>query len=64
MKTNHPVKQIAFFTGAVGMSIFLLFLVITFTWIGFDVKNRCQEAKREYGGDCTVALIRLLNDEN
>jgi hypothetical protein len=64
MNVSNSVKRRLFFIGAVGMSIFLLFVVIGITWIGFDVQNRCQEAKREYGGDCTTALISLLNDEN
>lgn len=58
------IKQRLFFLGAVGISIFLLFFVISCTWIGYDVKRQCQETKREYGGDCVEALIALLNDEN
>lgn len=58
------IKQKLFFLGAVGFSIFLLFFVMTSIWIGYDVKNHCQEAKRDYGGDCVEALITLLNDEN
>ena len=49
---------------AVGICIFLLFFVIGVTWIGFDVKSQCQQAQSEYGGDCTEALISLLQDEN
>jgi hypothetical protein len=64
MNISKPLMRMTFFIGAVGLSIFLLFAVILVTFIGFDVQNRCQEAKREYGGDCTEALISLLNDTN
>ncbi len=64
MKINKQLKQQIFFIGAIGASIFLLFFVIFCTWIGFDVKSQCQEAKSEYDGDCTEALINLLNDES
>ena len=50
---------------AVGISIFVLFFVITCTWIGFDIKQKCFETKKEYGKDnCTEAMIEQLNDEN
>jgi len=52
------------YVGAIGLSVFLLIFVITCTWIGFDVKNQCQTAKRAYGGDCVTALGTLLSDEN
>jgi len=58
------IKQKLFYIGAVGVSIFLLFFVIACTWIGYEVKDKCQEAKREYKGDCVEALIALLNDED
>lgn len=58
------IKQKVFYAGAIGISIFFLFFVIACLWIGYEVKNQCQSAKREYGGDCVEALIKLLNDEN
>lgn len=44
--------------------IFALFFVITCTWIGYEVKTQCRNAKREYPGDCTNALIALLQDDH
>ena len=64
MKFFKIFKTKLFFFIAIGLSIFTLFFVICCTWIGFDVKTQCQEAKGEYGGDCTQALISLLKDEN
>ncbi len=52
------------FLTAIGASIFVLFFVISCTWIGFEVKNQCKMAKSEYSGDCTEAMIALLKDEN
>lgn len=75
MKIKH-IKQKLFFTGAVGVSIFLLFFIIGCVWIGYEVKKQCQDAKREYPTssrlsrdfegqvDCVEALISVLNDEN
>ena len=64
MKKIKKIKQSILFTGAIGISIFILFFVITCTWIGFDVKTKCFDAKKEYGGSCTESLISLLEDEN
>ncbi len=52
------------FLVAIGTSIFVLFFVISCTWIGFEVKNQCKMAKSEYSGDCTEAMIALLEDES
>jgi len=64
MMNSEQIKQLVFFAGAIGLSIFMLFFVIAATWIGFDVKSKCREAKSEYGGDCTEAMMGLLNDES
>lgn len=64
MKLKKQLKESVFFVAAIGLSIFMLFFVITCTWIGFDAKNHCREAKNDYGGDCVEALIALLSDEN
>lgn len=53
------------FLGAIGLSIFVLFFVVTCVWIGFDVKRQCRDARSEYGQEkCVDALVTLLNDEN
>lgn len=49
---------------AIGLSIFVLFFVITCSWIGYDVKKQCRDVKAEYGGDCVQALTALLNDDH
>lgn len=60
---NKIVRDIALI-GVTSVSIFLLLFVITCMWIGFYVKTQCQDARREYGGDCVNALTSLLNDKN
>ena len=58
------IKERFYYAAAIGISIFLLFFVITCTWIGYDVNNQCINAKRQYSGDCVEALSSLLKDEN
>ena len=60
MKT---IKRTLVYTGAVGLSIIILFFFILGTWIGYDAKTICQNAKRTYEGDCIESLISLLKDE-
>ena len=64
MKIFKKITQKLLYAIAVGISIFLLFFVIGCTWIGYEAKIQCQNAQREYGGDCTEALISLLKDES
>ncbi len=59
-----PILQNVFYLMAIGISLFLLFFVITTTWIGYDVQSQCQSAKRQYEGDCVEALISVLNDDH
>lgn len=62
--TYQTFMRTASYIFAVGISIFFLFAVITYSWMGFEVKSNCQMAKRAYGGDCVGALSKLLADEN
>lgn len=57
------IKQKILYLGAIGVSVFLLFFVVTVSWIGFDVKSQCQDAEREYEKDCVESLTMLLADE-
>jgi len=59
------IKHYFLYLCAIGISIFVLFFVITCTWIGYEAKNICQEAKNIYGSkqNCTTALIKLLDDD-
>lgn len=63
LKKKKLIQPILFF-GAVGVGIILLIIVIAAIWIGSEVKTQCQNAKREYVGDCTEALVQLLQDES
>ncbi len=63
MQRQRQLLRLLGYAAAVAICITLLIFVIGVTWIGFDVKSQCQQARREYGGDCTEALIRLVEDE-
>ncbi len=63
MKTKNIIQKLLYI-GVIGVSIFVLFFVIACTWIGYDVKQKCRDAKYQYGGNCTEALISLLNDSS
>lgn len=58
------IKEKLFYLMAIGASIFLLFFVVTCTWIGYEVKSQCQKVEREYSGKCVDALLLLLQDES
>jgi len=65
MKTKHVIHSLLYI-GAIGISIISLFFIITCSWIGYEVKQQCKDAKEQYlsqDGDCVTALIHLLNDE-
>lgn len=64
MKIFKEIANKLLYAIVVGISIFLLFFVIVCTWIGYEAKTQCQDAQREYGGDCVESLIKLLNDEH
>jgi hypothetical protein len=58
------IKEKLFYAVAIGVSIFLLVFFIGSVWIGYEAKKMCQDAKREYGGDCVESLISQLEDES
>ncbi|MFZ6035344.1 MAG: HEAT repeat domain-containing protein [Patescibacteria group bacterium] len=62
-KKIEDVKEKLFYLISVGISIFLLFFFILNIWIGYEVKDLCQNAKKQYGGGCVEALMVQLNDE-
>jgi hypothetical protein len=62
MENRRLLHNLAY-AAAVGVSIFLLLVVVTFSWIGYEVKQQCKDAEREYGKDCVASLMALLDDE-
>lgn len=63
MKLKQLLNK-SLYLGAIGVSICALFFVVCCTWIGYEVKSNCQDAKNKYGGDCVEALSATLNDES
>lgn len=50
---------------ALGVGFFVLVFLVTSTWIGVSVKEKCLTAKSKYEGDCVDALIQVVdNDSN
>lgn len=64
MKKSNQIKQILVFASTIGLSLFVLFFVITCTWIGYDVKDQCLQAKKDYGNTCVESLSKLVQDKN
>jgi hypothetical protein len=58
------MKRVIFYGFLVGISLFTFMFIITCTFIGFDVDQRCQIAQDKHGGDCVEALITYLEDDN
>lgn len=61
---KNRILKIFIISGSSVLGLLFMLFVISFVWIGFDVKNQCLQAKREYGGKCSQALSKLLDDEN
>ena len=65
MKINKKnTRDWIFYWIVVGGGIFVLLFLVTSTWIGFGVKERCMLAQGRYGGGCVDALISHFEDEN
>ena len=65
MKINKKnTRDWLFYWIIVGGGIFVLLFLVTSTWIGFGVQEKCMLAQGRYGGDCVDALISHLEDEN
>jgi hypothetical protein len=63
MKFSVLIHKLAYL-GAIGVSIMIFFFIIGCTWIGYEVKSNCRDAKSQYEGDCVEALTALVQDEN
>lgn len=47
-----------------GVGFIVLVFLVTATWIGVDVRERCQTAQSQYEGDCVEALIQVVDGED
>ncbi len=64
MPKNNHLKQFLIIGSTIGLSLFVLFFIITCTWIGYDVKNQCLQAKKDYHSTCVESLSKLVQDQN
>ncbi|MBN1162473.1 hypothetical protein JXA34_01875 [Patescibacteria group bacterium] len=46
-----------------GTGFFILTFLITTTWIGVDVRERCMMAQSKYEGDCVGALTKVVDNQ-
>jgi hypothetical protein len=65
MKINFKnTKDWLFYWAVVGAGFFVLFFLVSSTWIGYSVREKCLLAQGRYGGDCVEALMAHLEDES
>ena len=66
LKTKNKQRKIntLLYLAAVGLSIVVFGFVVGATWIGYEIKTECQQAQRQYDGDCVQALSAVLADED
>lgn len=46
-----------------GVGFVVLMFLVTSTWIGMSVKDKCSMAQGRYEGDCVEALIQMVDGE-
>lgn len=44
-------------------STFILLVLISFTWIGYQVTSDCEISQKQYAGDCVETLSALVEDD-
>lgn len=54
-------KQLLLYAGILA-STFTLLVLISFTWIGYEVANNCETSRKQYPGDCVDTLSALVAD--
>jgi hypothetical protein len=67
MKVSNKKKKFTRVLGylaILGISLFVMLFVVSSSWIGYNVKNKCTSAISHYGGDCVEALSAQLLDES
>lgn len=58
-------KNWFFYWAVVGAGFLILFFLVTSSWIGVSVKEKCLTATARYSRtDCILALMDQLQDEN
>lgn len=55
-------KNLIGYVIGVGLLLFFFIFFIISTQIGYGVKERCQTAQSQYGGECVDALMEQLAD--
>lgn len=64
MKKKLNMKKIIFILTAFGVAAVVFFYLVTSTWIGMGVREKCSVAQKMYTGDCVEALISYVDDSD
>ena len=60
---QKKILRVLGYLAVLGISLFVMLFVVSSSWIGYNVKNKCTAAISYYGGDCVEALSTQLLDE-
>src|SRR3972149_8151924 len=61
---KNAVLEWLWYWALIGAGTFVLFFLISSTWIGYTVREKCLLAQGRYQGDCVETLIAHLQDAN
>lgn len=57
-------RNLVWFIAGLMVIIFAFVVLLSFSFIGYSVKEKCQLAQEKYSGDCVEALTAYLKDDN
>ncbi|MDF1497005.1 MAG: hypothetical protein P1P90_03000 [Patescibacteria group bacterium] len=58
---NKQKINLAIYLGGILILLFFYFFLVTTSWIGYGVKNTCNEAQMQFEGDCVEALMQTVD---
>jgi hypothetical protein len=56
-------QRLAIYGVLIGAGVVFFGFVITCTWIGYSVKDHCEDAQKRFEGDCVESLVKVAEDE-
>jgi len=60
---KEKFKNVVIYGGSVFLGVMFFVYVISCSWIGVGVREKCVMAKEVYGGGCVEALVSFVDDE-
>ena len=58
---NKQKFNLATYFGGILILLFLFIFFVTSSWIGFGVKDNCNQAQLQFEGDCVEALMQTVD---